>query len=295
MALIQSLSSVAIPDWVQVSRSHSIEQHLHTSYTTVTTLHASQCKLNFPRRKTFPVDVCKGPVHFNAISGLRHSHRKYRAFEYMDSRVLQCAAGLRRGMQDFVDISNYILLYDAPFIAVNSYASRTAMSIYTSFSKSAHSPRHIKFGNPTLVFIYGELLVQLVIHGLAWKRTIWDLRQYYSYPPPALLSVLNRDSLKVFMGISVAMAAVGVATLKIFFPVTFIFPLFISLVSALVQGCRTILNLQRLDALTEPGTSEPHKEPELTTIDNSSMTNWDAAWDSTTFHMEDSHPHRDTR
>ncbi|GAW04224.1 hypothetical protein LENED_006001 [Lentinula edodes] len=173
------------------------------------------------------------------------------------------------------------------------FACRTAMSIYTSFSKSAHSPRHIKFGNPTLVFIYGELLVQLVIHGLAWKRTIWDLRQYYSYPPPALLSVLNRDSLKVFMGISVAMAAVGVATLKIFFPVTFIFPLFISLVSAL--GCRTILNLQRLDALTEPGTSEPHKEPELTTIDNSSMTNWDAAWDSTTFHMEDSHPHRDTR
>ncbi|KAJ3928786.1 MAG: hypothetical protein NXY57DRAFT_486364 [Lentinula lateritia] len=187
------------------------------------------------------------------------------------------------------------------------FAGRTAMSIYTSFGKSTHSPRHIKFGrycipkislreqsigNPTLVFIYGELVVQLVIHGLAWKRTIWDLRQYYSYPPPALLSVLNKDGLKVLMGISVAMAAVGLATLKISFPVTFIFPLFISLVSAL--GCRTILNLQRLDALTEPRTSEPHKELELSTIDHSSMTNWDAAWDLTTFYMEDSHP-RDTR
>ncbi|KAJ3896805.1 hypothetical protein GG344DRAFT_60973 [Lentinula edodes] len=243
MALVQSLSSVAIPDWVQVSRSHF---HRTTSTYLIHNCHDTACK---PMQAQLPSSV-------------------------------------------------------------NSYASRTAMSIYTSFSKSAHSPRHIKFGrycipkislreqsigNPTLVFIYGELLVQLVIHGLAWKRTIWDLRQYYSYPPPALLSVLNRDSLKVFMGISVAMAAVGVATLKIFFPVTFIFPLFISLVSALVQGCRTILNLQRLDALTEPGTSEPHKEPELTTIDNSSMTNWDAAWDSSTFHMEDSHPHRDTR
>ncbi|KAJ3989940.1 hypothetical protein F5890DRAFT_1483658 [Lentinula detonsa] len=185
---------------------------------------------------------------------------------------------------------------------------KLAVSAYSSLWENMHVLRHLKFGeycipritlkeqsvrNPTLVFIYGELLVQFIIHGLSWKRTIWDLRQYYSHSRPVLLSVVNRDGLKVFTGILVAMAAIGLSTLKISFPVAFVFPCFVSLISAL--GCRMILNLQTLDALTETGpSSEQNKELELTTINNSIMATSDAPWDSTTFQLDESNLHRYT-
>ncbi|KAE9411330.1 hypothetical protein BT96DRAFT_911946 [Gymnopus androsaceus JB14] len=54
--------------------------------------------------------------------------------------------------------------------------------------------------SPIVIFTITEA-VHLVIHGLAWKRTFWDLRRYTLARPP-LLSVLNRDGLKVFTAIS---------------------------------------------------------------------------------------------
>ncbi|KAJ3777888.1 hypothetical protein FB446DRAFT_716042 [Lentinula raphanica] len=187
------------------------------------------------------------------------------------------------------------------------FVCRLAVSAYTSFGESAHSPRNLKFGkyciprislteqsvgNSTLVFIYGELIIQVIIHGLSWKRTMWDLRHYSnSYSRPPLLSVLDKDSLRVFMGISVAMTAVGLSTVKITLPVAFVFPLFISLISAL--GCRAILNLQTLvDASLEIGRPSIQNKAELTTVHGSNMTSWDAPWELATF-QNDSDLHRD--
>ncbi|KAF9066131.1 hypothetical protein BDP27DRAFT_1331001 [Rhodocollybia butyracea] len=63
----------------------------------------------------------------------------------------------------------------------------------------------------------------------------------------------------------------------------FMFPLFIALISA--SGCRTILNLQRLElefqlASADGNSSERKKDIELTTIDSMDMT-----WDARTFPM----------
>jgi hypothetical protein len=122
---------------------------------------------------------------------------------------------------------------------------------------------------------YGELIIQFILHGLAWKRTLWDLRSTLP-SQPALLSVLNRDSLRVFMGISVAMTAIAIAVTTQGQPGLFIFPLFISFLSA--ASTRTILNLQTLHAANDTeAASSRLKALELTEIDDL------ATWDTSTF------------
>ncbi|KAF9066153.1 hypothetical protein BDP27DRAFT_1331044 [Rhodocollybia butyracea] len=129
--------------------------------------------------------------------------------------------------------------------------------------------------NPILVLIYGELAIQLLILALVMKRTIWDLRQYSH----SLFSVLNRDGLIVFGAMGVAMIAIGVGTVKKGDGNAFIFPLFISFVSA--AGCHTILNLQKLGS--DANLSEQKKDLELTTFDVMDLT----AWDERTFQAVD--------
>ncbi|KAE9411314.1 hypothetical protein BT96DRAFT_911930 [Gymnopus androsaceus JB14] len=78
------------------------------------------------------------------------------------------------------------------------------------------------------------------------------------------------------------MISIGVSAGRNAVPVMFVYPLFISLVSA--AGCRAILNLQTLDMTTrETPSSEQNKELEFTTINDIST------WDTTTM------PERDTR
>ncbi|KAE9384695.1 hypothetical protein BT96DRAFT_1026822 [Gymnopus androsaceus JB14] len=120
-------------------------------------------------------------------------------------------------------------------------------------------------GNPVVLFMIGEIVVHLVIHGLAWKRTYWDLRRN-TFEQPPLVSVLNRDNLKVFAAISVAMISIGVAAGRNAVPVMFIYPVFISLVST--AGCRAILNLQNLDMTTGEGPSSEQNKEEFTTIND---------------------------
>ncbi|KAF9071907.1 hypothetical protein BDP27DRAFT_1418719 [Rhodocollybia butyracea] len=124
--------------------------------------------------------------------------------------------------------------------------------------------------DPVFVFIYGELAVHMAILGLAMKRTIWDLRQYSH----SLFPILNRDGLKVFGAIGVAMIAVAVGSVKTGVPSIFIYPIFIAIVSA--AGCHTILNLQKVKlASADANSSEPKKDIELTTIENGSTSIWD--------------------
>ncbi|KAE9396452.1 hypothetical protein BT96DRAFT_996708 [Gymnopus androsaceus JB14] len=141
-------------------------------------------------------------------------------------------------------------------------------------------PSERPIDNPVVVFIIGEIVVHLVIHGLAWKRTFWDLRPY-TFARPPLFSVLNRDSLKVFAAISVAMLSIGVSAGRSGLPVVFVYPFFISLVSS--SGCRTILNLQTLDSMTtcEAPSSEQNKELAFTSINDTST------WDTTTMFERD--------
>ncbi|KAE9411319.1 hypothetical protein BT96DRAFT_7856 [Gymnopus androsaceus JB14] len=78
------------------------------------------------------------------------------------------------------------------------------------------------------------------------------------------------------------MTSIGVSAGRRDVPVMFIYPFFISLVSA--AGCRTILNLQTLDMNTrETPSSEQNKQLEFTSINDVST------WDTTTI------PERDTR
>ncbi|KAF9064430.1 hypothetical protein BDP27DRAFT_1450747 [Rhodocollybia butyracea] len=112
------------------------------------------------------------------------------------------------------------------------------------------------------------------------KRTVWDLRQY-SY---SLFSVLNRDGLVVFCAVSVAMVATGVASMKKGAGSVFVFPLFISLISAV--GCHTILNLQKLEFTgASLNSSERKGDLELTIIENVDITEWDVPWDTSTFQI----------
>ncbi|KIK58044.1 hypothetical protein GYMLUDRAFT_704791 [Collybiopsis luxurians FD-317 M1] len=97
--------------------------------------------------------------------------------------------------------------------------------------------------NPFLPFVFGELITQVILHGLAWKRTIWDLRVLASRPP--WFSVLNRDNLNVFIGIAVAMIAMTVSAVKkLGMANVFIFPLWITFLSS--AETRIILNLHTL-------------------------------------------------
>ncbi|KAF9070737.1 hypothetical protein BDP27DRAFT_1419754 [Rhodocollybia butyracea] len=173
--------------------------------------------------------------------------------------------------------------------------TRIASSAYASQAHRLRFPEDIKFtnhycisevsfknapGNPLLVFIYGELTVQSVIIALAMKRTVWDLRQY-SY---SLFSVLNRDGLVAFCAIGAAMVAIGVTSVKKGAGAVFVFPLFISLISAV--GCRTILNLHKLELTSASvNSSKQKKDLELTTIENVDITTWDAPWDTSTFQI----------
>ncbi|KIK62671.1 hypothetical protein GYMLUDRAFT_242318 [Collybiopsis luxurians FD-317 M1] len=152
--------------------------------------------------------------------------------------------------------------------------------------------------NPILYLVFGEIVIQLILLGLAWKRTIWDFR-HITFFRPALISVLNRDGLKIFAGISgisvsschfsylrrltqplVALVAIGVAVLKRGgTPAVFIFPILISFIS--VSGTRTILNLQALSH-EAPSTSSPgsSKGVEFTSIN---LTRWEEPWSTSTF------------
>ncbi|KAF9062459.1 hypothetical protein BDP27DRAFT_1336649 [Rhodocollybia butyracea] len=133
-------------------------------------------------------------------------------------------------------------------------------------------------GNPVVVFIYSGMALQLLTLALALKRTIWDLREYSH----SLFSILNRDGLIVFGVIGVAMIAIGVGTVKQGAPNVFIFPLFISLVSA--AGCHSILNLQKLESASMHS-SERKKDLELSTIENANTAMWEAPWDARTFQI----------
>ncbi|KAF9063058.1 hypothetical protein BDP27DRAFT_1451465 [Rhodocollybia butyracea] len=175
-------------------------------------------------------------------------------------------------------------------------ASRIVSIAYTSQDHLLRSPEKLKFtsycipqvsfkdapGNPILVFIYGELIIQSVIIALAMKRTVWDLRRY-SY---SLFSVLNRDGLVVFCTVGVTMVVIGVASVKNGAATVFVFPLFISLISA--AGCHTVLNLQKLESAgPSANSSERKKDLELTTIDNGNILTWNAPWDTRTFQIID--------
>ncbi|KAF9070595.1 hypothetical protein BDP27DRAFT_591090 [Rhodocollybia butyracea] len=131
--------------------------------------------------------------------------------------------------------------------------------------------------NPVVVFISSALTIQLLILALILKRTIWDFRQYSHL----LFSVLKRDGLIIFGAMGVAMIAIGVGSAKKGAAV-FIFPLFISLISAV--GCHTILNLQKLgSAGADANLSEQKKELELTSFNAMNIT----TWDERTFQMVD--------
>ncbi|KIK59271.1 hypothetical protein GYMLUDRAFT_675865 [Collybiopsis luxurians FD-317 M1] len=136
-----------------------------------------------------------------------------------------------------------------------------------------------RWQNRILILVGGELATQLTLHGLAWKRTIWDFRTLTLFRP-ALLPVLNRDGLKVFAGILVAMISIGVGVFKRGTPVVFIFPLLMTFISA--AGTRTILNLQALSISDEapPSLSKSSNQVELTTIED--LTTWEAPWDTST-------------
>ncbi|KAF9070596.1 hypothetical protein BDP27DRAFT_1362476 [Rhodocollybia butyracea] len=119
----------------------------------------------------------------------------------------------------------------------------------------------------SMVFISGEMTIQLLILALVLKRTIWDFRQYSH----SLFSVLNRDGLIVFGAMGVAMITIGVGSAKKGAAAVFIFPLFISLISAV--GCHTILNLQKLGSVgADANPSEQKKELELNAMN---ITTWD--------------------
>ncbi|KIK67277.1 hypothetical protein GYMLUDRAFT_37363 [Collybiopsis luxurians FD-317 M1] len=118
--------------------------------------------------------------------------------------------------------------------------------------------------NPVVAFVYGELVVQCIVHGLAWKRTMWDFRRL-AFFQPTLFSVLNRDGLKVFVGIGAVMIATNVGAVKVGVPSFFVFPLLVSLTSFL--GTRTILNLHALhESEAQSASPEINKEMELTTV-----------------------------
>ncbi|KIK57958.1 hypothetical protein GYMLUDRAFT_45761 [Collybiopsis luxurians FD-317 M1] len=135
-------------------------------------------------------------------------------------------------------------------------------------------------GNPFLPFVFGELFTQVILHGLAWKRTIWDLRVFASRP--AWFSVLNRDNLNVFIGIAVAMIAMTVSAVKnVGMADIFIFPLWITFLS--FAATRIILNLHTLDPSDGTSSSKPM---ELTTITD--VSSWDEPWDTTTFQNTES-------
>ncbi|KAF9068418.1 hypothetical protein BDP27DRAFT_824473 [Rhodocollybia butyracea] len=116
------------------------------------------------------------------------------------------------------------------------------------------------------------------------KRTTWDFRRYSHH---SLFSVLNKDGLKVFCAIGVAVVATIVTSaIKRVNPHFFIFPIFIPLICA--AGCHTILNLQRLEselAGADGSSSEQKRDIELTTIGNVNITTWDAPWDARTFRI----------
>ncbi|KAF9062454.1 hypothetical protein BDP27DRAFT_1451752 [Rhodocollybia butyracea] len=137
--------------------------------------------------------------------------------------------------------------------------------------------------NPVLVIIYGEFSIQLAIITLAMKRTVWDFRLYSH----SVFSALNRDGLRVFGAIVVAMAATAATSVKKgATPYFFVFPLFTALVSSV--GCHTILNLQKLQlelAGANGNSSEQKKDIELTTIGDVNLATWDAPWDARTFQM----------
>ncbi|KAF9062444.1 hypothetical protein BDP27DRAFT_1406226 [Rhodocollybia butyracea] len=170
--------------------------------------------------------------------------------------------------------------------------TRIASSGYTAHDHVLRFPEKIKFTshcipgldfknarNPVWVIIYGELIVQSAIIILAMKRTVWDFRQYSH----SLFPVLNRDGLRVFGAIVVAMAAIVATSVKQGTTSFFTFPLFMALVS--VTGCHTILNLQKLEWALDANSSEQQKDMELTNINSVNVIEWEAPWDTTTFQM----------
>ncbi|KAF9062455.1 hypothetical protein BDP27DRAFT_1406233 [Rhodocollybia butyracea] len=149
--------------------------------------------------------------------------------------------------------------------------------------------------NPVLVLLCGEFTVQLAIITLAMKRTVWDFRLYSH----SVFSALNRDALRVFGAIVVAIVATAATSAKKGVSYFFIFPLFTALVSS--AGCHTILNLQKLQmelAGANENSSERKKDIELTTIGDVNLATWDAPWDARTFQITEEDtttgPERDT-
>ncbi|KAF9065164.1 hypothetical protein BDP27DRAFT_1366646 [Rhodocollybia butyracea] len=178
-----------------------------------------------------------------------------------------------------------IHMYHGGVIGTGSYASRIAVAVYhtTVQHVSPSDTIQMNFNNECdpaftqlnraqcMVFISGEVTVQLLILALVLKRTVWDFRQYSHL----LFSILNRDGLIIFGALGVAMIAIGVGSAKKGAATAFVFPFFISLISAV--GCHTILNLQKLGSVgVDANPSEQKKELELTAI-----------WDERTFQTVD--------
>ncbi|KAF9066130.1 hypothetical protein BDP27DRAFT_1365857 [Rhodocollybia butyracea] len=145
--------------------------------------------------------------------------------------------------------------------------------------RDAHSPVWV------IMFVQcGVLSVQLAIITLNMKRTVWDFRQYSHL----LFSVLNKDGLRVFGAIAVAVVATAATVIEEGgTSYLFVFPIFIPLISA--AGCHTILNLQKLELeLAGPAgnSSDPNrKDIEFTTIDDVDIITWDAPWNARTFQV----------
>ncbi|KAF5350818.1 hypothetical protein D9757_013534 [Collybiopsis confluens] len=116
--------------------------------------------------------------------------------------------------------------------------------------------------NPMLIVACKELFIQLVLHGLTWKRTMYDLRGIRIPSQPQLLSVLHRDGLRVFMGILVNFD--DQAPDCIYF------------------GFGNEDNSQSSDSTysSDEATISSPKEVELTVIE--SVIEWDTPWDTST-------------
>ncbi|KAF5375489.1 hypothetical protein D9757_009938 [Collybiopsis confluens] len=174
----------------------------------------------FSRAKLVPESFCMSMLVFQSVSSqsmllVLHSILMLRVFALYNRSVILGAL--------------------LSFLLIAKFAGVTSMVLHGLIT----SPRVLRFSgpclnemawthghpfeNPFVIFIFGELVTQVILHGLAWKRTFWDFRLVSSSRPP-LLSVLNRDGFTVFMGIAVAMIAMSVSAVKKGMGVVFVFP-----------------------------------------------------------------------
>ncbi|KAF5381211.1 hypothetical protein D9757_007871 [Collybiopsis confluens] len=153
-------------------------------------------------------------------------------------------------------LSFIVFAYVGPTVPiVYGFKSTTMLQFSGACVHATASGSHSRRKKSILIFICGELFMQIILHGLAWKRTMWDFRNInfsQSRTAPGLLSVLNRDGAKVFTGVLskffpvqtricpqyqlnfnllAGLFALGIGLFKRGLPIVFIFPLLISFIS----------------------------------------------------------------